>query len=166
MTLRVSVIVVAWNRRDATLRAVASAYRQSYGPHEVVLVDAGSVDGTVEHVRERFADVVVVSLGENRGVPGNRNAGAEVAAGDVLFFLDNDALLERCALEQTVECFTGRPRLMAIGARILARQSEEVDRYAWVYPFAPSTCERRPFRTYTFAGGACAIRRDAFVAAG
>ncbi len=90
----VSIVIVTWNGRqhlDACLAAVAA----QQGVHaETVLVDNGSSDGSVDFVRARFPWVRIVALAENRGFAGGNNAGARVATGRYLAFLNNDTVAE------------------------------------------------------------------------
>ena len=157
----VSVVVVSWNRREDTLEAIRSVARQSHRDIEIVVVDANSDDGSAEAVAAEYPGSVLVRLEGNRGVAGNRNAGIRAASGDILFFLDNDGIIEPGALEPVVEHFDRLPRLAAISFRVMNYFSGKLDHGSWVYPHSPETYSRVPFYTYTFTGGACALRRRA-----
>ena len=94
MSPDVSIIVVTWNGRayvEACLEAVAA---QVGVGAETIVVDNGSTDGTTDLVRDRFPDVRVVALPENRGFAAGNNAGAAIARGEFLAFLNNDAVPE------------------------------------------------------------------------
>lgn len=86
----VSIIIVNWNGREHLERCLAAATSQQGVDAEVVLVDNASADGSVEFVRERFPSVRVLALEQNRGFAGGNNAGARVASGRYLAFLNND----------------------------------------------------------------------------
>ncbi len=63
------------------------------GESEIIVSDGGSTDGTIDIAR-RYADQVVVYKGEKRqNIAGGRNAGAKVAKGDFLVFLDADVTI-------------------------------------------------------------------------
>lgn len=90
----VSIVIVTWNGRaylDACLAAVAA---QQGVAAETIVVDNGSTDGTVEHLRQRFPWVRVVALGENRGFAGGNNAGVREARGTFVAFLNNDTVAD------------------------------------------------------------------------
>jgi GT2 family glycosyltransferase len=157
----VSVIVVSWNRRRDTVAALASVAAQSYRPVEVVVVDAASTDGSPESIRAHHSYARLVELERNFGVGGNRNAGIRAAQGDLLFFLDNDAELEAHTLTELVSLFACNPRLGAAGCRVMDGSGNVLDRASWIYPFTPEKAALKSFFTYTFAGGASAIRRQA-----
>ena len=85
-----TVIVPTYNRADTLPRALASVLTQSYENLELVVVDDGSTDSTSD-LLEHYDDprLHVVSQ-PNGGVSAARNAGAAVASGAYLVFLDSD----------------------------------------------------------------------------
>ncbi len=94
MTPDVSIVIVTWNGKahlDACLTAVAAQDANA----ETILVDNASTDGTAEYVRERFPWVRILTLATNLGFAGGNNAGARVAAGRYLAFLNNDTVAEK-----------------------------------------------------------------------
>lgn len=89
----ISIIIPAYNE-EALLAATVHAVRQSADatgvPYEVIVVDDGSTDHTAEIATAGGARVVSVHL---RQIGAARNAGAKVAAGDLLVFVDADTLV-------------------------------------------------------------------------
>ena len=86
---RVSVVVPAYNCDQFVAEAIESALSQTVPPHEVIVVDDGSTDGTAAVLR-RFGNRIRVISQANRGLAGARNAGVAVATGTWLAFLDAD----------------------------------------------------------------------------
>jgi glycosyltransferase involved in cell wall biosynthesis len=90
----ISVVLIGRNIRALVESSIASAFGATEalsGDCEIIYVDSRSTDGTVDALRARFAKVlrVLELTGEmNAGIA--RNAGAAVARGDVLFFVDGD----------------------------------------------------------------------------
>jgi glycosyltransferase involved in cell wall biosynthesis len=89
MTPLVSAIIPAFNRERTIVRSVSSALAQTYGNIEVIVVDDGSRDGTVEALRQ-FGNRLVVLRQQNAGPSRARNLGASKARGQILAFLDSD----------------------------------------------------------------------------
>ena len=85
----VSAIIPAFNRELTIARSVRSALSQTYGNLEVIVVDDGSSDGTVEALGQ-FRNRVMVLRQENGGPSSARNFGASKARGAILAFLDSD----------------------------------------------------------------------------
>ncbi len=89
---RVSIILPTFNRAGCVGEAIESALAQDYPDLEVVLVDDGSTDGTLEGVRGRFGDDPRLrTLRQPNGGPARaRNAGLDLATGELIAFLDSD----------------------------------------------------------------------------
>lgn len=90
---RVSVVVVTWNGLDLTLRCLDSLRGQGDADLEVelVVVDNGSTDGTVEALAD-VPDVRVVALATNTGFAGGVDAGIRATTGDAVVLVNNDAV--------------------------------------------------------------------------
>lgn len=84
-----SVIIPAYNSAATLARAVESVDAQSWPAHEIIVVDDGSTDDTLQIARG-FGDRVQVLHQSNAGVSAARNLGAEAATGNWLAFLDAD----------------------------------------------------------------------------
>jgi glycosyltransferase involved in cell wall biosynthesis len=92
LDFRVSAIIPTYNRRDRVMRAVRSALAQRLAPHEILVVDDGSNDGTAAAVG-RLAEsqpAIRYLQQRNAGPAAARNRGMEVATGNWLAFLDSD----------------------------------------------------------------------------
>jgi glycosyltransferase involved in cell wall biosynthesis len=101
----VSVIVPALNEERHIGHLIGDIGRQTRRPQEVIVVDAGSHDGTVAVARQ-FAGVRV--LHGERPVARGRNLGGQSASGDVMVFLDADVRLTETFLERFVGDLTCR----------------------------------------------------------
>jgi GT2 family glycosyltransferase len=93
----ISVIIVNWNGKEYLSPCVRSVQEQSYPNLEVVLVDNGSTDGSVEYIRSLFPRLHWIVNRENLGYGGGNNRGIRAAAGEYLLILNNDTEMEpRC----------------------------------------------------------------------
>jgi GT2 family glycosyltransferase len=86
-----SVVITTRNRRDDTLRAVASCLSQQGCKLEILVFDDASEDGTVEAVRLATPSVRVFANQARTGYIQNRNRGFREAAGPIVFSIDDDA---------------------------------------------------------------------------
>lgn len=93
MSRRVSIIMPMHNNRAYVAEAVESALAQDYLDIELVAVDDGSTDGSHEVVAAFDDPRIHLFRTENRGPSAARNAGVEIASGDLITFLDSDDLL-------------------------------------------------------------------------
>ncbi len=104
---RVSVIIPAYNCGPYIDETIESVARQTVPAHEIVVVDDGSTDGTADALA-RYGSRIVCRRQKNSGVSAARNAGAELATGDWLLFLDgDDALLPNALADLTACAATG-----------------------------------------------------------
>ncbi len=84
---------------------------------ELIVVDNGSSDGTVELVRERFPEARVIEQ-ENRGLGAGWNAGMRAASGKWLFFLNADAWVVGDGVAKLVEALEKDPKTAVAGPRL------------------------------------------------
>jgi glycosyltransferase involved in cell wall biosynthesis len=103
----VSVIVPAYNAELYIGETLLSALRQTYEPLEIIVVDDGSTDRTVEIVRGFMARDQRVKLVQqaNSGVAAARNRGLREAQGSLIAPLDADDLWKPTKIERQVACF-------------------------------------------------------------
>jgi GT2 family glycosyltransferase len=94
---RVSVVIPAYGDDPWLERAVASVLASAGVDVDAVVVDNGAGPATIERLAAR-AGVTVVRPGSNLGFAGGCNAGAAVATGDIVAFLNQDAMLDPDAL--------------------------------------------------------------------
>jgi N-acetylglucosaminyl-diphospho-decaprenol L-rhamnosyltransferase len=105
--LTVTVVVVTWNGLELTLRCLESlrAQRTEGLAVNLVVVDNGSTDGTVDHLAEA-GDVDLVALPTNTGFAGGVNAGVRASSGDVVVLINNDAVAAPGFLQALTAPFT------------------------------------------------------------
>ena len=90
---RVGVVLVNYNGGRFLPECLQTLYANSYCNMQVVLVDNGSTDGSLEWVRQHFPQVVVLALGVNQGFTGGCNAGitwCRENGCDYVLLLNND----------------------------------------------------------------------------
>jgi GT2 family glycosyltransferase len=109
----VSVVVVTWNALPWLEQCL-----ESVRDRDVVVVDNGSSDGTVELVRERFPEVRLIEQ-ENKGMGGGNNAGMRAADGRYFFLLNSDAWVTAGALDSLVAFADEHPEAAVVGPKLL-----------------------------------------------
>lgn len=114
----ISVIICAYteDRWDDLIAAVASVRRQTLSPAEIIVV----IDYNphlLKRTQEHLLDVVIVENRRTRGISGARNSGIAVAKGNIIAFLDDDAIAEPNWIEQLVVCYAD-PQIAGVGGKI------------------------------------------------
>jgi GT2 family glycosyltransferase len=98
-------VVPNWNLKMDLAECLDSLRRASYSPHQVIVVDNGSTDGSVELVAASYPEVILIALPENHGYAAALNAGivrALTLGADYVLALNNDTIVPPEALTQLV----------------------------------------------------------------
>jgi len=119
MTALYSIVIPNWNGKQHLDVCLDALRRQTYPALEILLVDNASSDGSREFVAERYPEVRVIALPENRGFTGACNAGLEAATGDYLCLLNNDTEVVAEWVAEVVACFERHPEAGAVASRMM-----------------------------------------------
>jgi GT2 family glycosyltransferase/glycosyltransferase involved in cell wall biosynthesis len=98
----VSVIIVAWNGMSDIDTCIQSVLTHDYQNLECLVIDNGSSDGTPEHIRQRYSEVLLIQNSKNRGFTAGVNQGILKSAGDVIFLLNQDAIMKPGLLSEII----------------------------------------------------------------
>ena len=165
--LSVSVVICAHadDRWDDTLAAAASVRGQSHPAKELIIV----VDYNrplYERLRTALPDAVVLENRDRQGLSGGRNTGIAASTGEVIAFLDDDAVADVNWLKCLVDAYTD-PSVAGVGG--LTRPAWDTERPAW-FPqefdwvigctYIGMPTRRAPVRNVL--GGNASFRRDVF----
>jgi GT2 family glycosyltransferase len=164
--LTVSVVVCAYTEdRWASLAgAVASARAQTLTPLEIV-VAVDHNPALAERAGAELGVVVVANAGE-RGLSGTRNSGVAASRGDVIAFLDDDAVAAPDWLERLVAPYAD-PRVMGVGGAIEPRWDRGRPRgfpaeFQWVVGCTYAGMPERPAPVRNVIGANMSLRREVF----
>lgn len=154
---RFSVVIATYEAADTVADSITSALRQTYPPHEVIVVDDGSEDD-VRGALEPFGDRIVAIHKPNGGGASALNAGMAAATGDFLAILDSDDAYHPRRLEVLAELARERPDLDLIttDAKFVVKD-EGVGTFATYNRFAVADQRTAIFES-CFVGGWPAIR--------
>lgn len=108
----VSIIIPVYNSAGSLGLCLAAIRDSAAAPHEIIVADDGSTDDS-EAVAERFG-ARVIRLKERAGPAAARNAGASLAIGEILFFLDADVCVHADGIGRVQQWFAGDPSLAAV----------------------------------------------------
>lgn len=124
----ISVVIPAYNSAKTLPGALESVFAQTYGEHEIIVVDDGSSDDTPD-VLSRYASRVKYIRQENKGPSAARNMGIRAARGEYIAFLDADDLWLPEKLELQLDLMKRDPMTALVGCGIYAidRDGQVVD---------------------------------------
>jgi GT2 family glycosyltransferase len=120
VTPRLSVIILNYNGREWIEPCLGALARQTDAPsHEVVFVDNGSSDGSIDLATSVYPAVRIVSNRRNLGFAAGNNAGARAARGPYLVFLNNDTIPADDWLKQLYAAHAATPDRSIVTSRIV-----------------------------------------------
>ncbi len=136
---RVSVIIPNYNRAGMIGETIVNMERQTLTPHEIIVVDDGSRDGSVDFLRS-LGDRIRLVVQDNAGPGAARNAGLAIATGDYIQFFDSDDLCTPDKIECQVRALEAGGGDIAYGPWIQAWLGDGEARYdGLVYQQGPVT---------------------------
>src|SRR4051812_3640602 len=114
-----TVVIPNWNGRDLLARYLPDLEIALGGnpSNEILVVDNGSSDGSVELLREKFPRVRVLALDRNLGFGGGSNAGFLAASNDIVVLLNSDMRVHRDFLAPLLAGFTDE-KVFAVSCQI------------------------------------------------
>ena len=136
-----SILMLTNNQLDYTKLCLASIRSRTDEPYEVIIVDNGSTDGTVEYLRN-MEGVRLITNAENRGFPAAVNQGIRIAGGGYIVLLNNDCIVTTGWLSRLIEaansstevglagpysnCVSGEQQIV-----VDYQQLSDIDGFAW-----------------------------------
>ena len=107
--MKISVVIPTFNRKSFLKRSIDSVLNQTVMPFEIIIVDDGSTDGTIDEIKKRY-DTVKIIYQQNKGVSSARNIGIKTASGGWVCFLDSDDEWGKNKLEKQIQCVAENPK--------------------------------------------------------
>jgi len=116
---KTSVIIPNWNGQELLTDCLESLYKQSIKDFEIVLVDNGSTDHSVEWVMKNYPEVIVISLAKNFGFAKAINEGVKTVNTKYVVFLNNDTQVAKDWLKSLIKCADNHPEVISVNSKIL-----------------------------------------------
>ena len=102
--MKLSIIIVSWNVKKDLANCLRSIEENPASkPFEVIVVDNASSDGTVESVRNKFPEVVVIANSQNLGFAAANNQGIEKSQGEYILLLNPDTIVHSGSVDVLIE---------------------------------------------------------------
>ena len=178
----VSIIIPNYNGGDLLYNCINSIYENiSIKDFEIIVVDNGSTDNSINRVKSNFQNVEIISSNSNLGYSGGCNLGATHASGKYLLFLNNDTEHSNEWIEKLVYFLDSNQNIAAVQPKILNIHNKKLFDYAggaggfidkFCFPFVQGrifhTLEEdhnqynNPSRIFWASGAAFMIRSNIF----
>jgi len=174
----VSIVVVNYNGLDTLPACLHSLAAQTYPATELLLIDNGSTDGSLELVRREFPQARIVANSENLGYSGAINRAAAQSRGAYITVLNMDVAVEPDWLEPLVAFLEAHPRAGAVNPQIrLADDPQTINAlgqnvhvtglgFNRLLHYPAAEADREPRQVSGLQGAAFVIRRELFLEIG
>jgi GT2 family glycosyltransferase len=115
-----AIIIVSYNARADLARTLDSLFAAPpVTPHQVVVVDNASSDGSLDMVRGRFPGVQAIEAGANLGFSKANNVGIRSAPSELVLLLNSDTVVPQGAIDRLVQAMRERPNTGIVGPRLV-----------------------------------------------
>lgn len=169
--IKTSVIIPTWNGKDLLKTCLQSLKRQTYKDFEVIVVDNGSNDGTVEMIKKVYPKSRIFSFDHNKGFAPAVNEGLRNAQGEYLVLLNNDTKMDKKCLEHLMRAVK-KKNVGIIATKMLNfYQNDTIDSagafitsvghangIGWKEKDGPEF--NKPKEVFLASGGGCLIKRS------
>lgn len=110
---KTSIIIPTHNGRELLKDCVYSIKQHTDQPYEIIVLDNGSTDGTLDFCRQE--QITFISLPSNTGFPIACNKGLRIASGDALLLLNNDVIVTKNWLTNMLACLYSAEDIGIVG---------------------------------------------------
>jgi hypothetical protein len=133
----VSIIIVNWNGKRFLADCLDGLRQQTYGKFSVIMVDNGSVDGSLDYVQTHYPEVETIALSENLGFAVANNIAINSVQTEYVALLNNDAVPHPEWIENLKKTLDNNPAAgFAASKMLLYDKPDLIDRAGDIYTTA------------------------------
>jgi GT2 family glycosyltransferase len=123
---QISVIIPNYNGIKFINECISSLLYQTHIPSEIIFVDNGSIDNSVNFVKSNYPNVYVIELDKNYGFAKAVNEGIKKAKNELVFLLNNDTMVDKYCLEALAKASLNYPSYSFFATKLLFYQKRNV----------------------------------------
>ena len=171
----VSIVVLNWNGKEflkKCLSSVAKAVDIYRNTCEVIVIDNGSFDDSVEYIKKNFPQIHIIALRENFGFATAMNIGMKEARFPIVIGLNNDIIVDECFIAPLINHFSNGGDIFAVASKMLLWDKKTLNFGRAIGTFRFGLFRRRlvdsqtPVNTLYACGGGFAVDRKKFLELG
>ncbi len=159
-----SIVIVNLDGEKWLKKCIPSVLNSDYPFFETIVVDNGSIDGSVKYLKEDYPQIKVVELEKNIGWSPANNEGTKIAKGDIIVYLSNDMEVDSHWLKEIVKVMKLYPKIGVVQCNSISMWDRKtldscmnyLDRFGYSYGYAPSS---QPQEVFFAEGMAFAVKR-------
>jgi glycosyltransferase involved in cell wall biosynthesis len=165
----ISIIMPAFNREDLIAESIESALKQTFTDFELIVIDDGSKDKTVEVAKKYLDDprVILIQNEKNIGIANTRNKAVKLARGKYIAMLDSDDVwLNNEKLEKQLKFLETNQNYALYGSNIIHIDTSGKHLKTAQFPLTDSSIRKTILRRNAFAQSTILCRKEAMIQAG
>lgn len=171
----VSVIIVTFNSQEYIKGCLEAVCKTNYQPLEIIIIDCGSTDKTLDIIRQDFPALKIIQSEKNLGYAGGNNLGAEQARGEYLAILNPDTEVTKDWLKPLIEAVKPKdvavcqPKIMLSKGSNLINLTEKLTHFLgfeWISDYRREDYKMSQREINSFSGCAFVIKKALFLKLG
>ncbi len=115
----ISIVIPNWNGRELLEHCLASLQKLTYPRYEIIIVDNGSADDSLQFITENYPGAIIVPLSTNTGFAHAVNVGIQSSKGDYIALLNNDTEVEPNWLDELLVGFSRSDSIGIVASKLL-----------------------------------------------
>ena len=119
MDTKISIIVPNFNGKKFLKICFDSILNQNYSSYEIIIIDNGSSDGSVQYIYEKYPEFTLIQNKENLGFAAAVNQGIKASNADYIFLLNNDVELEQDSISNLLKCIEKDENIFAVSSMMI-----------------------------------------------
>lgn len=116
---KASIIIPSWNGLELLKVSLASLVKQTFTDFEIIVVENGSTDGSVQYLENNFPKIKLIKLQKNIGFAPAVNLGIKKALGKYIILINNDTKVDKNCLQYLVKAADEHPEVGMVAAKML-----------------------------------------------
>ena len=118
--VRLTIIIVSYNTRDTLSRCLKALHEHPpHVPHQIIVVDNASNDGTVDLIRQTWPSLQIIEMGFNAGFSAANNAAIHASQSELVLLLNSDTMPPSSSIDNLVSALDTNSDVAAVGPRLV-----------------------------------------------
>ncbi len=117
--MKISVIIITWNGKDLLKSCLGSLEKQIYKNFQIIVVDNGSKDKTLEFIKKNYPNIKTIEFKKNSGFSKAANKGIKASKSEYVILLNNDTVADRNFVKNLSKSLISHKKYCGCTAKII-----------------------------------------------